>query len=56
MDIKDTLLSAIEKAARSAIAEGVYPEAELPNIILEVPPKKEMGDFATNFAMLLGPF
>ncbi|MBO6244655.1 MAG: arginine--tRNA ligase, partial [Anaerovibrio sp.] len=51
MDIKDTLLSAIEKAARSAIAEGVFPEAELPNIILEVPPKKEMGDFATNFAM-----
>lgn len=51
MDIKDTLLSAIEKAAKSAIAEGVFPEAELPNIILEVPPKKEMGDFATNFAM-----
>ncbi|MBQ1416998.1 MAG: arginine--tRNA ligase, partial [Selenomonas sp.] len=51
MDIKDTLLAAIEEAARAAIADGVFPEAQLPNIILEVPPKKEMGDFATNFAM-----
>ncbi len=51
MDIKDTLLAAIEEAARAAITDGVFPEAELPNIILEVPPKKEMGDFATNFAM-----
>ena len=51
MDIKDTLLAAIEGAAESAIADGVFPEAELPNIILEVPPKKELGDFATNFAM-----
>ena len=51
MDIKDTLLAAIEDAAKAAIADGVFPEAQLPNIILEVPPKKEMGDFATNFAM-----
>ena len=51
MDIKDTLLAAIENAAKAAISEGVFPEADLPNIILEVPPKKELGDFATNFAM-----
>lgn len=51
MDIKETLLAAIEGAAKSAMAEGVFPDAQLPTIILEVPPKKELGDFATNFAM-----
>lgn len=51
MDIKQTLLQAIEDAVKAAVAEGVFPEAELPKIVLEVPPKKEMGDFATNIAM-----
>lgn len=51
MDIKDTLIQAINDAAATAVKEQVFPEAELPKIILEVPPKKELGDFATNFAM-----
>ena len=51
MDIKDILSKAIEEAAKKAMAEGVFPEAGLPKIILEVPPQKEFGDFATNFAM-----
>ena len=51
MDIKDTLTAAIEQAAKDAMAEGVFPEGELPTIVLEVPPQKEFGDFATNFAM-----
>ena len=51
MDIKDTLTEAIEAAAKSAIADGVFPEGELPTVVLEVPPQKEFGDFATNFAM-----
>lgn len=51
MDIKETLSAAIEQAARDAIADGAFPEGELPTIILEVPPQKEFGDFATNFAM-----
>ena len=51
MDIKDILSKAIEDAAKKAMAEGVFAEAELPKIILEVPPQKEFGDFATNFAM-----
>ena len=51
MDIKDTLSKAIEEAAKAAIADGVFAAAELPAIILEVPPQKEFGDFATNFAM-----
>ncbi len=51
MDIKDTLTEAIVAAAKSAIADGVFPEGELPAVVLEVPPQKEFGDFATNFAM-----
>ena len=51
MDIKDTLTEAIVAAAKSAIADGVFPEGELPKVVLEVPPQKEFGDFATNFAM-----
>ena len=51
MDIKDTLTEAIVAAAKSAITDGVFPEGELPKVVLEVPPQKEFGDFATNFAM-----
>lgn len=51
MEIKDILSAAIEAAAKQGIDDGVFPEAELPAVVLEVPPKKEMGDFATNFAM-----
>lgn len=51
MDIKETLLHSIEAAAEAAIKDGVFPEAQLPKIVLEVPPKKELGDFATNVAM-----
>lgn len=51
MDIKELLKEAIYEAARRAIAEGVFTADELPQIVLEVPPKKEFGDFATNFAM-----
>ena len=45
------LTEAIEQAAKDAIREGALPEGELPQVILEVPPQKEFGDFATNFAM-----
>ena len=51
MDIKDTICEAIKKAADSAVADGIFPAGELPAIVLEVPPKKELGDFATNVAM-----
>ena len=50
MEIKDILSAAIAAAAKQGIEDGVFPEAQLPDIVLEVPPKKEMGDFATNFA------
>ena len=51
MEIKDKLAEAIAAAATSAIESGALPEAALPKVELSVPPKKEMGDFATNFAM-----
>ncbi|MEG6586216.1 arginine--tRNA ligase [Dendrosporobacter sp. 1207_IL3150] len=51
MDIKELLHNAIIKAARQAIADGAFSADELPTVILEVPPQKEFGDYATNFAL-----
>ena len=51
MDIKSVLTEAIIKTAKKAIEAGVVKEGALPEVQLEVPPKKEFGDFATNFAM-----
>lgn len=44
-------MQSIANAAQKAMTEGVFQIETLPDIILEVPPKKEFGDFATNFAM-----
>ena len=51
MDIKSVLTEAIIKTAKAAITAGVVKDGILPEVLLEVPPKKEFGDFATNFAM-----
>jgi arginyl-tRNA synthetase len=51
MDIKQLLQESILAAANQAIADGVISAAQLPAIVLEVPPQKEFGDYATNFAM-----
>lgn len=51
VDMKELLQQAIYEAASLAIVDGVFSADELPQIILEVPPQKEFGDFATNFAM-----
>ena len=52
MDIKQQIEQALIRAVEAAAAEGVLPEgAALPPVLLEEPPKKELGDFATNFAM-----
>lgn len=51
LDIKDSLVEAVREAAEEAMAEGVLTRGEIPAVALEVPPQKEMGDFATNFAM-----
>ncbi|MCQ2373235.1 MAG: arginine--tRNA ligase [Phascolarctobacterium sp.] len=51
MEIKDLLAVAIKEAAQKAIDNGVLKPGVLPEVMLEVPPQKEFGDFATNFAM-----
>ncbi len=52
MDIKEELQSVIEAARRAAVAAGKLPEGEYPvPQRLEVPPKKEFGDFSSNAAM-----
>ena len=54
MQIKDILAKSILEAAESAVKDGIFTLGEndkLPDILLEVPPKKDFGDFATNFAM-----
>lgn len=51
MNIKEILAQSIQDAAQRAIEAGIVKEGELPAVVLEVPPQKEFGDFATNFAM-----
>ena len=48
MDIKDILAAAIKAAAQKAIDSGALKPGTLPEVMLEVPPQKEFGDFATN--------
>lgn len=51
MEIKERLNQAILAAAQQAMADGAFCAGKLPKVILEVPPQKEFGDFATNFAL-----
>ena len=51
VNMKEALAAAIKAAAVKAIAAGTIKEGDLPEVLLEVPPQKEFGDFATNFAM-----
>lgn len=54
MDIKDILRKAIQEVLQNICTKGILnlPEgAQLPEVQLEVPPRKELGDFSTNIAM-----
>lgn len=52
MDVKQKIIDAVKTSANSAISDGVLKTSDnLPEVSLEVPPKKEFGDFSTNFAM-----
>lgn len=51
MDIKNILSAAIKASAQAAMDKGVLKTGALPEVALEVPPQKQFGDFATNFAM-----
>lgn len=52
MQTKDKIAAAVKSAVEAAINDGALKFSDtLPEVALEVPPKKEFGDFATNFAM-----
>ncbi len=51
MDVKERLHAAIMAAAEQAVQDGVLNVGEWPTVVLEIPPQKEFGDYATNFAM-----
>lgn len=51
MNIKELLQDAIGQAAQDAMTDGVFSLPALPPVMLEIPPQKEYGDYATNFAM-----
>ena len=52
MEIKNKIAAEIKSAAQTLIDEGIFSATgDLPEVSLEVPPKKDFGDFATNFAM-----
>lgn len=47
-----SLKEAIISAVKSAQAEGIFPEAELPDFMIEVPADRSHGDLASNVAMV----
>ena len=52
MQTKEKIAAALKAAVESAMNDGALKFSDaLPEISLDVPPKKEFGDFATNFAM-----
>ncbi len=51
MDMKETVIQGIKAALATAVSAGDLPDGEYPDVLLEVPPQKEFGDFATNIAM-----
>lgn len=51
MDMKETVIQGIKAALAAAVSAGDLPDGEYPDVLLEVPPQKEFGDFATNNAM-----
>ncbi|OCT16121.1 arginine--tRNA ligase [Paenibacillus pectinilyticus] len=54
MDVLNEVKAKVKQAIKEAVlAAGIVEEAQLPEIILEVPKEKTHGDFATNVAMQL---
>ncbi len=51
MNIQKLVIEEVQKAVQKNIDAGIFPTAEIPEVMLEIPPQKEYGDFATNFAM-----
>ncbi|MBM3497423.1 MAG: arginine--tRNA ligase, partial [Armatimonadetes bacterium] len=51
--MQDTLRTAVAEAFAAAVASGAVPPVELPDFVIETPPRADMGDFACNVAMVL---
>lgn len=52
MNIHELVIKEIQAAVQKNSTMSVFPEVrEMPPVILEIPPQKEYGDLATNFAM-----
>ena len=52
LQTKDKIAAVVKVAVEAAMQDGALKFSDaLPEVALEVPPKKEFGDFATNFAM-----
>ncbi len=52
MEVKNKIIAEISAAVQSIVDAGIFKATDaLPAINLEVPPKKEFGDFSCNFAM-----
>lgn len=51
MDMKQALCETVIKAAEAAKQDGVLSFETLPPVYFEIPPQKDFGDYATNFAM-----
>ena len=48
----DQLQSLIKDSLKRAMEQGILPESEIPEFIIEIPADKAHGDFATNVAMI----
>ncbi len=51
--LKNGIRTALHTAVTNAMAGGELRSADVPEIIIEVPARKEHGDYATNLAMIL---
>ena len=52
MEVRNKIIDVIKNSVDSLVKEEILKfSGDLPEIKLEVPPKKEFGDFSTNFAM-----
>jgi arginyl-tRNA synthetase len=51
--IRDVLRRAVGEAAERARADGALPDVPLPEVVIETPPKPELGDYATSLPLKL---
>jgi arginyl-tRNA synthetase len=52
-NIRAEIKAVIEKSILKAINDGVIPDMQMPEIVIEIPREKENGDFSSNVAMQL---